>query len=81
MTTHYRCACTTASPLSCAGDTTFDDPGPDGACPCVCHDEYQDDPENWQPLTIDPSGDEVPGMIDLEARLDAAEALTGENDV
>lgn len=73
----WRCVCTYPDGSACAGDTTFVERDPDGACRCSCHAEYQDDLEHWQPLSVTPSfsAGELEAEADWLERMEAAERL------
>lgn len=75
----YRCGCTNAAADICTAPDPIE--GRDGdICLCICHVEYAEDPENWQPLCIPdvPSAVEVAEMTDWLERMDVAEALIEE---
>lgn len=74
-----RCGCTNAAAADCTGTAfTWLAPFDDGSCGCVCHIEYSDDPEHWQPYVYNPVQDAADDILGWYERLDAAEALTEE---
>lgn len=79
----WRCDCSGPDAITCTSEDGLLDREPDGACACGCHGEYSDDPENWQPLTLRGkviTDAEFRDTEDWLARIDAAEALTEEQD-